>query len=108
MAEAEIVHEAGKLPFDIGAALAGVAEAVAPYPPAALFQLADEGFGSPFEQLIACMVSIRTLDETTLVVGRRFFARARTPGEVSRLSVPEIDELIRESNFHEPKSRQIK
>jgi endonuclease-3 len=105
---AEIDHEAGKTPFDIDAALAGVAAAVAPYAPAALFQLADEGYGSPFEQLVACMVSIRTLDETTLAVGRRFFARARTPEEVSRLSLPEIDELIRESNFHEPKARQLK
>ncbi|HEU5422958.1 MAG TPA: hypothetical protein VFU72_05415, partial [Nitrolancea sp.] len=66
----EIVHEAGKEPFDIDAAMDVVAEAVEPYPPAALFQLADEGFGSPFEQLVACMISIRTLDETTLVVGR--------------------------------------
>jgi endonuclease III len=104
----EIVHEAGKVPFNIDTALAAVAEAVAPYPPAALFQLADEGFGAPFEQLIACMVSIRTLDETTLAVGRRFFARARTPEEVSRLSVAEIDGLIRESNFHEAKTANMK
>ena len=104
----EIVHEAGKEPFDIDAAMVAVAEAVEPSPPAALFQLADEGFGSPFEQLVACMISIRTLDETTLVVGRRFFARARTPEAVSRLSAAEIDDLIGESNFHEAKARQLK
>ncbi|HET7036026.1 MAG TPA: endonuclease III [Thermomicrobiaceae bacterium] len=104
----EIVHEEGKIPFDIDVAMEAVAEAVESYPPAALFQLADEGYGSPFEQLVACMISIRTLDETTLVVGRRFFTRARTPQAVNQLSAVEIDALIAESNFHEAKARQLK
>lgn len=108
MRDPQVVHEAGKIPFDIDAAMRAVAGAVRPYAPAALFQLADEGFGSPFEQLVACMVSIRTLDETTLRVGRRFFAVARTPDEVLRLPVEQIDALIAESNFHEAKARQIR
>ena len=104
----DVVHDEGKIPFDIDVALREVAAAVRPYAPAALFQLADEGYGSPFEQLVACMVSIRTLDETTLRVGRRFFAVARTPEAAAGLSVARIDELIVESNFHEAKARQIK
>jgi len=96
-----------KEPFDIDEALRRVAEAVKPYPKAAMFELADEGFSSPFEQLIACMISIRTLDEVTLPIARRLFAVARTPADVSRLSVNEIDRLISTCTFHEPKAKQI-
>jgi endonuclease-3 len=96
-----------KRPFDIDVALRRVAEAVKPFAKAALFELADEGFSSPFEQLVACMISIRTFDEVTLPTARRLFAVARTPAEVSRLSVAEIDRLIGTCTFHEPKAKQI-
>jgi endonuclease-3 len=99
--------EGAKRPFDIDEALRRVAEAVKPFAKAALFELAGEGFTSPFEQLVACMISIRTLDEVTLPTARRLFAAARTAAAVSRLTVPEIDRLIGSCTFHEPKSRQI-
>ena len=66
------------------------------------------GFDSPFEQLVACMISIRTRDEVSLVIARDVFARARTPLEMAELSVDEIDSLIHQSSFHEAKARQIK
>lgn len=97
-----------KLPFDIHQVIRIVREAVRPFPRAAMFELADEGHTSAFEQLIACMISIRTRDETMLVLARRFFARARTPAQVAKLSVAEIDALIGECAFHEAKARQIK
>jgi endonuclease-3 len=97
-----------KRPFDIGKAMERIGEAVRPFPKAAMFELADEGFGSPFELLVACIVSIRTLDETTLVCARRLFALARTPEAMSRLSLERIDEAIGRSTFHEPKARQIR
>ncbi len=93
--------------FDIHEALRGVAEAVKPYAQAALFELADEGFSAPFEQLVACLISIRTFDEVTLPTARRLFAVARTPAQMSRLPVNEIDQLIGACTFHEPKARQI-
>jgi endonuclease III len=96
-----------KRPFDIEAAIARLREAVAPYPKAALFELAGEGHTSVFEILVACIISIRTRDETTLPVSRRLFARARTPAEMTQLSPEEIDELIGSCTFHEPKARQI-
>ena len=40
-----------KRPFDIDVALDRIEEAVRPWPKAALFQLAEEGFTSTFEQL---------------------------------------------------------
>jgi len=96
-----------KRPFDIDVALARIEEAVRPWPKAALFQLAEEGFTSVFEQLLACIVSIRTYDEVTLPVSRRLFARARTPSQVARLSWEELDGLIGPSTFHERKAHQI-
>jgi len=54
-------------------------EAVRPFPKAALFELAEDGFNTPFETLVACILSIRTLDEVMLPTARRLFARARTP-----------------------------
>lgn len=94
-------------PFDIDRALQRVREAVQPYPPAALFALYDEGYSSPFEQLVACIISIRTRDETMIVTARSLFAEARTAQEMSQLSPSHIDELISASSFHENKAQQI-
>src|SRR5690348_2594316 len=96
-----------KRPFDIELAIERLRQAVAPYPKAALFELAGEGHTSVFEILAACIISIRTRDETTLPVARRLFARAHTPSAMVRLSPEEIDELIGSCTFHEPKARQI-
>jgi endonuclease-3 len=96
-----------KQPFDIGVALERIEQAVQPWPKAALFQLAEEGFASVFEQLLACMISIRTFDEVTLPVSRRLFARASTAAELVQLSWEELDELIKPSTFHERKASQM-
>jgi endonuclease-3 len=96
-----------KRPFDIDQAILHIREAVRPFPKAALFELAEEGFRSPFEQLVACIISIRTLDEVTLPTARRLFALARTPLGMSCLTVAAIDERIQACTFHEAKARQI-
>ena len=96
-----------KQPFDIDAAMLRVAQAVTAYPKAALFELAEEGFNSPFEILVACIISIRTLDEVMLPTARRLFAHARTPEAIAALSPDTLDALIRECTFHERKARQI-
>ena len=97
-----------KKPFDIEKAIPLLREAVAPYPKAALFELAGEGYTSVFEILVACVISIRTLDETTLPASRRLFAAAHTPVAVAALSEAEIDRLISPCTFHEPKARTIR
>jgi endonuclease III len=84
-----------KRPFDIGAALDRIEDAVRPWPKAALFQLSDEGYVSTFEQLLACIISIRTYDEVTLPVSRKLFARARTPAAVGQLPWVELGALTR-------------
>ena len=97
-----------KMPFDIHVAVNRIREAVKPYPKAALFELAEEGYGSPFEQLLACIISIRTLDEMTIRLARQLFSQARTPEAVAALSEAEIDRLIYGSTFHERKASQMR
>lgn len=96
-----------KIPFDPATAFALIDEAIAPFPRAALFELAERGFDSPFEQLVACLISIRTYDEVSLPAALRLFGAARTPAEVTRLSTKEIDALIAPATYHEAKAPQI-
>jgi endonuclease-3 len=96
-----------KKPFDIRRAAKLIDKAIRPYKKAAMFELAEAGFGSTFEQLVACMISIRTFDEVTIPLARRLFERARMPEEMIQLSAAEIDTLIHQSTFHERKAVQI-
>lgn len=94
-------------PFDIGIALDRVAEAVRPYPKAAMFELAERGFRTPFQQLVACIISIRTRDEESLPISMRLFDMAPAPGDIAALSPAQIDALVRPATFHERKAEQI-
>jgi endonuclease-3 len=99
-----------KRPFQIDEVMTRIRAAIAErgVADAAMFALASEGYTSLFEQLVSCVISIRTLDETMLVCARRLFARARTPAAVAALPVRTIDSLIRQSAFHEAKAQQIR
>ncbi|WPP52730.1 endonuclease III domain-containing protein [Catalinimonas niigatensis] len=94
--------------FDIERAMVLLREEVKDLPKAALFDLYDQGYTSLFEQLIACMISVRTYDEVTVPTSLRLFQKARTPEEMLLLSVEEIDTAIQDSTFHEGKARQIR
>jgi endonuclease III len=101
-------ERAEKKPFDIKVVLTRIRKAVEGYPKAAMFQLAVEGFDSLFEQVTACILSIRTYDEVSIEAARRLFAKARTPETVAALSVKDIDDLIHPCTFHEAKAAQIR
>jgi endonuclease-3 len=98
---------ASKKPFDIDVALERIAEAVAPYPKAAMFELAERGYNTPFQQLVACVISIRTRDEESLPISLRLFEAAPTAAEIVTLTPDQIDALIQPSTFHERKAHQI-
>ncbi|MEM6426743.1 MAG: endonuclease III, partial [Cyanobacteria bacterium P01_D01_bin.128] len=95
-------------PFDIDRAIPLIRRAVKPFPKAAMFQLAEEGFSSLYEQLVSCIISIRTYDEVSVPVSRRLFAKARLPAEMVKLTEAEILGLIRASTFPENKAAQIR
>ncbi len=96
-----------KAPLDISVVMDRIRIAVQPFPRAAMFELFAEGFTTPFEMLVACIISIRTYDEVMLPAARRLFERARTPQSLSQLSPAEIQALIQPSTFYENKARQI-
>lgn len=85
--------------FDLAAVLARIEDAIRPFPKAAMFELRERGYGSLFEQLISCIVSIRTLDETTIPVSLRLFAVARTPQDLLKLSPEYLEELLNGSQY---------
>jgi endonuclease III len=88
--------------------LSRIRRTVRPLPKAAMFALAEEGYTSLFQQLVACILSIRTRDEVSLVAARRLFEAAGTPEAIGRLAPRAIDRLIGDTTFHEAKARQIR
>ena len=97
----------GKKPFEIDLAVERIATAVEPYPKAAMFELAERGYATPFQQLVACVISIRTRDEESLPISIRLFETAPTAEAIVALTPDQIDALIRPSTFHERKAYQI-
>lgn len=95
-------------PFDIGVALDGIEVAIRKFPKAAMFELAERGYATPFQQLVACVVSIRTRDETSLPLSEQLFRAAPTPAAIAALSEAEIDALIRPATFARRKAVQIR
>jgi endonuclease-3 len=96
-----------KLSFQLAPVLERIEAAVAAYPKAAMFELAERGFSSLFEQLVSCIISIRTLDETTIPVSLRLFEAARTPKEFLKLSPQQLEALLYGSTFPGQKAYTI-
>ena len=97
----------GKIPFDIDRMLKLIEKAIEVYPKAMLFELYDKGYQQAFQILIACMISIRTLDEVSLKVSLRLFKKAKTPKGISQLSIEELDEILKPSTYHRQKAERI-
>ncbi|WP_152050117.1 endonuclease III domain-containing protein [Tautonia marina] len=95
-------------PFDIDEVFRRLRRAVAPFPKAAMFDLREQGFDSPFEQLVGALISVRTRDETTLVACLRLFAEARTPEQLLALDDARLVELLQGVGFREVKARDLK
>jgi endonuclease-3 len=72
-----------------------------------VYDLAQKG-GTPYEILVASLLSARTLDTTTMVVYPELFKRANTPQKMVQLSESEIERLIHRVAFSETKAKQIK
>jgi endonuclease-3 len=96
-----------KEPLDIDEVFRRLAKAVASLPKAAMFELRDRGYSSPFEQLVGSLISARTRDETTMAVCLRLFARARTPEAMAELDEATLARLLQGASFPEPKARDL-
>jgi endonuclease III len=69
-----------KKPFRVGTVLVRVRRAVRPYADAAMFALRDAGFRSLFQQLVGCIISIRTRDEVALPADANVLMSFRAEG----------------------------
>jgi endonuclease III len=98
----------GKREFNIADVLRRIRKEVANYADAAMFDLRSRGYASIFQQLVACIISIRTRDEVSLPVALKLLDKAPTPAAMAKLSESEIDSLIHASTFHESKARDIR
>ncbi|MBI2197916.1 MAG: endonuclease III [Candidatus Rokubacteria bacterium] len=74
--------------------------------PTALTEVADRR-RDPFRVLIACLLSLRTKDETTGPAAERLFALADTPAVMLRLPAPAIERAIFPVGFYRTKARVI-
>lgn len=90
--------------FDLNVVLARIEDAIRPYPKAAMFDLYERGYNTLFEQLISCIVSIRTLDETTIPVSLRLFEQARTPEQLLTLDIPTLTKLLYGTTYPDQKA----
>ena len=77
------------------------------FPKAAMFELKERGHGSLFEQLVSCILSIRTYDEVSLPASLALFALASTPEAMLALEERELLEAIKEVTYAERKASQI-
>src|SRR6266542_5919709 len=97
-----------KLSFDIDEVVRLIRHEVKSFADAAMFDLATAGYRSVFQQLVGCIISIRTRDEVSLPTSIALLKAAPTPAGVAKLSEAKIDSLIRAATFHEGKARQIR
>lgn len=88
-----------KKAFNLSTVLKRIEKAVKPYPKAAMFELYERGYCTLFEQLICCIICIRTLDETTIPLSEELFKIARTPKELSQLSPKKLEEILHGATF---------
>jgi endonuclease-3 len=61
----------------------------------------------PFRVLIACLLSLRTKDQTTADASQRLFALATDPAAMLQLPLPRIQKAIYPVGFYRTKSRHI-
>lgn len=68
----------------------------------------SRGLKGPFFVLISCILSLRTLDKTTRQASYRLFNLARSPDEMLRLEIGEIQKVIYPVGFYRNKAKTIK
>src|SRR4029079_12483564 len=61
----------------------------------------------PYQVLIACLLSLRTKDETTGPAARRLFALADTPQKMLTLTKVQIEQAIYPVGFYKTKSQTV-
>jgi endonuclease III len=82
--------------------------AIARYELPAVEKISQQQSESPFQILIATLLSARTQDATTHAASTRLFKRARTPQAVAALPIAEIERLIYPVGFYRNKAQHVR
>jgi len=91
---------------NIGRVIARLRREVPRWRPTAIGQMAERS-RDPFRVLIACLLSLRTKDETTGPASERLFALADSPEEMLRLTPKQIERAIFPVGFYRTKARVV-
>ncbi|ADC66350.1 DNA-(apurinic or apyrimidinic site) lyase [Ferroglobus placidus DSM 10642] len=62
----------------------------------------------PFKILVSAILSTRTRDEATIEASERLFRVVKTPEDLARMKVEEIEKLIRGVGFYREKAKKLK
>ncbi len=62
----------------------------------------------PYQVLISCLLSLRTMDKITGPISRKLFKVADTPKKIASMPMKRLQEIIRPVNYYITKSRRIK
>ena len=92
----------------VDAVMRALKTAIAHYDRPAVEKISDQQSQSPFQILIATLLSARTQDATTHAASTRLFKRARAPRAVVALSIEEIEQLIYPVGFYRNKARHVR
>lgn len=92
--------------LSIGRVIARLLREAPRWRPTALADVAERS-RDPFRVLIACLLSLRTKDETTGPASERLFVLADTPEAMLRLSPRQIERAIFPVGFYRTKARVV-
>jgi len=67
-----------------------------------------EGGPDPFKILVACILSLRTRDQTTAEASDRLFALSADPFSMAKMTVKKIEKAIFPVGFYRTKAKQIR
>jgi endonuclease-3 len=95
-------------PKNVEAVMRALSRAITGLELPAIEKISESQQEDPFQVLIATLLSARTQDATTLAASRRLFAAAPTPDAMVRLSVRQIEKLIKPVSFFHTKARHVK
>jgi endonuclease-3 len=65
-------------------------------------------YRTPFQILIACLISLRTQDKNTEIVSENLFKIADTPEKIASMSIKKLEKLVYSSGYYKKKARILK
>ena len=70
-------------------------------------EIAKEYNRDPFTILISCLLSLQTRDAISLPVSRNLFSRAKTPQELVKIPISELEKIIYSTGYYHRKAHVL-